>query len=32
MSVAGATHHVHLDRPERGRIQLLEEILAFLRD
>jgi pimeloyl-ACP methyl ester carboxylesterase len=32
VTLAGATHHVHLDRPERGRMQLLEEILAFLRD
>ena len=31
VALAGATHHVHLDRPERGRAQLLEEILAFLR-
>jgi len=32
VTLAGATHHVHLDRPERGRAQLTDEILAFLRN
>ena len=27
-----ATHHVHLDRPERGRTLLLEAVLAFLSE
>jgi pimeloyl-ACP methyl ester carboxylesterase len=26
----GATHFVHLDRPERGRSRFLEEVLSFL--
>jgi pimeloyl-ACP methyl ester carboxylesterase len=29
--LAGATHFVHLDRPERGRAELLREVLTFLR-
>jgi pimeloyl-ACP methyl ester carboxylesterase len=28
--IPGATHFVHLDRPEHGRTQLLSEILGFL--
>jgi pimeloyl-ACP methyl ester carboxylesterase len=28
--IPGATHHVHLDRPERGREQLLREVVEFL--
>jgi pimeloyl-ACP methyl ester carboxylesterase len=28
----GATHHVHLDRPERGRDRFLSSVLAFLND
>jgi pimeloyl-ACP methyl ester carboxylesterase len=28
--IPGATHFVHLDRPERGRSRFLEEVLAFL--
>ncbi len=28
--IPGATHHVHLDRAERGRAKLLEAVLAFL--
>jgi pimeloyl-ACP methyl ester carboxylesterase len=28
--IPGATHFVHLDRPERGRAQLLEEVVRFL--
>jgi pimeloyl-ACP methyl ester carboxylesterase len=25
-----ATHHVHLDRPERGRAHFLDEVVSFL--
>ena len=25
-----ATHHMHLDRPERGRTRFLDEALSFL--
>ena len=32
VSIPGATHFVHLDRPERGRARLLDELRAFLRD
>jgi pimeloyl-ACP methyl ester carboxylesterase len=28
--IRGATHFVHLDRPERGRIQLINEVVDFL--
>lgn len=31
VTIPGATHYVHLDRPERGRDQLLREVAAFLR-
>lgn len=30
ITIPEATHFVHLDRPERGRTRLLEEVLAFL--
>ncbi|MGF6229428.1 pimeloyl-ACP methyl ester carboxylesterase [Inquilinus ginsengisoli] len=30
MTLPGATHYVHLDRPERGRDALIAEIAAFL--
>jgi pimeloyl-ACP methyl ester carboxylesterase len=30
VDLPGATHFVHLDRPERGRSRFLEELLAFL--
>jgi pimeloyl-ACP methyl ester carboxylesterase len=30
LTIPGATHFVHLDRPERGRDQLMREVLAFL--
>ncbi|SDD10371.1 alpha/beta hydrolase [Actinokineospora iranica] len=30
VTLAGATHYAHLDRPERGRDRLLAELLAFL--
>jgi pimeloyl-ACP methyl ester carboxylesterase len=30
--IPNATHHVHLDRPERGRRMFLETVLAFLED
>ena len=30
--IPNATHFVHLDRPERGRNLLLEEVVRFLRD
>lgn len=30
VTIPGATHFVHLDRPERGRDRLLREVLAFL--
>ncbi|WP_407146679.1 hypothetical protein [Bradyrhizobium sp. ORS 86] len=26
----GATHYVHLDRPQHGREQLLQEVVSFL--
>jgi pimeloyl-ACP methyl ester carboxylesterase len=28
--LTGATHHVHLDRPERGREKLMKEVVEFL--
>lgn len=28
--IPNATHHVHLDRPERGRQRFMEEVLSFL--
>ena len=31
VTLANATHYVHLDRPEHGRDELLHEITAFLR-
>ncbi|WP_316233438.1 alpha/beta fold hydrolase [Bradyrhizobium sp. SZCCHNPS2010] len=31
-TLQGATHYVHLDRPERGRDRLLSDAIAFLRD
>jgi pimeloyl-ACP methyl ester carboxylesterase len=30
LTLPGATHHVHLDRPEHGRDQLLKEVVEFL--
>jgi pimeloyl-ACP methyl ester carboxylesterase len=30
--IPGATHFVHLDRPERGRNLLLNEINSFLSE
>ena len=30
LTLAGATHFVHLERPERGRTRLIEEIAGFL--
>ena len=30
--IPGATHHVHLDRPERGRRQMLAAVLDFLSE
>lgn len=30
LTLADATHFVHLDRPERGRARLLEAVVAFL--
>lgn len=30
VTIPDATHHLHLDRPDRGRRQLLEEIGSFL--
>lgn len=30
LTLTGATHFVHLERPERGRARLIEEIEAFL--
>jgi pimeloyl-ACP methyl ester carboxylesterase len=30
VTLPDATHHVHLDRPERGRAHFLQEVLAFL--
>jgi pimeloyl-ACP methyl ester carboxylesterase len=32
VTIANATHFVHLDRPERRRQQLISEILAFLSE
>jgi pimeloyl-ACP methyl ester carboxylesterase len=32
MNLKGATHFVHLDRPERGRDELIKSLLAFLRE
>lgn len=32
VTIAGATHFVHLDRPERGRNQLLSNLLEFLAE
>lgn len=31
ITIPDATHYMHLDRPERGRDQLLREVTAFLR-
>lgn len=31
MTIADATHYVHLDRPERGRDQFLTEVTEFLQ-
>jgi pimeloyl-ACP methyl ester carboxylesterase len=31
VAIANATHFVHLDRPERGRKQFLDAVIAFLR-
>jgi len=31
VTITGATHHVHLDRADRGRARLLAEITAWLR-
>ena len=31
VTIRGATHHVHLDRPEKGRARLLAEINGWLR-
>ena len=31
VTIPDATHFVHLDRPERGRAQLLADVLAFVR-
>ncbi|MFS8636704.1 MAG: alpha/beta fold hydrolase [Gemmatimonadota bacterium] len=30
VTIPGATHFVHLDRPERGRAQFVEEVVRFL--
>ncbi|MCA6123675.1 alpha/beta hydrolase [Bradyrhizobium sp. WSM 1704] len=30
VTLKGATHYVHLDRPERGRDELLQEVVSFL--
>jgi len=30
--IPNATHFVHLDRPEHGRSELLDEIVRFLQD
>jgi len=30
LTIPGATHFVHLDRPERGRARLLDEVVRFL--
>ena len=30
--IPNATHHVHLDRPDRGRRMFLETVLVFLED
>lgn len=32
VTLPGATHFVHLDRPERGRAQLLKEVLTFIEE
>jgi len=32
VTLANATHYVHLDRPERGRDELIREIVGFLAD
>ena len=31
VTIPDATHFVHLDRPERGRERLIQEVLSFLR-
>ncbi|MDC7785575.1 alpha/beta fold hydrolase [Rhodoplanes sp. TEM] len=31
VTLPGATHYVHLDRPERGRDAFLDEVVGFLR-
>lgn len=31
-TIPGATHHVHLDRPDRGRDTFLQEVTAFLAE
>ncbi|WP_211857030.1 alpha/beta fold hydrolase [Plastoroseomonas hellenica] len=31
VTIPGATHYVHLDRPERGRDEFLRDVAAFLR-
>jgi pimeloyl-ACP methyl ester carboxylesterase len=30
--IPNATHFVHLDRPEHGQREFLQEVLAFLSD
>jgi alpha-beta hydrolase superfamily lysophospholipase len=30
--ISGATHFVHLDRPERGRTEVLDTIEAFMKN
>jgi pimeloyl-ACP methyl ester carboxylesterase len=32
VTIAGATHHVHLDRAERGRDRFLQDVISFLSD
>lgn len=32
VTIANATHHVHLDRPERGRRHFIEAVQSFLSD
>lgn len=32
VTLPGATHYVHLDRPERGRNRLIDEVAAFFAD
>lgn len=32
VTIPDATHFVHLDRPDRGRARLLEDVLAFVRE